>query len=96
MSRAPKVTIGKSIREGENIGQFMQRIKKHGPRKPLRTLKELADEFGISAKSLQAVLARKKGAPKPIFSTGGGSGSTPQNTWYDPDEVRKWFAESCI
>ena len=92
MPRAQRVSIAKTIREGESIGEFMQRIKKQGPRKPLRTLRELADEFDVPYKSLQGALCRSKDAPSPVFATGGQKSSTPSNTWYDPDEVRKWWA----
>lgn len=88
MSRAPHVSVKRAI-SGETLGQFGRRTRKDGPRKPLRTLRELADEFGVPHKTLQVKLARCKGAPKPVFSTGGRG--TPQNTWYDPDEVRAWW-----
>lgn len=96
MTRAKKVSIAKSIREGESIGEFMQRVKNGGRRKPLISLKEMADEFGVPFKSLQGILARAKGAPKPIFSSGGQKSSTPRNTWYDPQECRKWWREYSI
>lgn len=91
--RAKHISISKSISYGETLGEHAVRIKSGGARKPLRNLRELAEEFGIPHKSLQALLSRTKGAPKPIYSTGGGNrSSSPRNTWYEPDEVRRWYA----
>lgn len=90
--RAKRISISKAI-ERETLPQFYQRVRNGGARKPLRSLRELAEEFGVPHKTLQAKLARCKDAPKPIYSTGSSSSKTvsPKNTWYDPDEVRAWW-----
>lgn len=85
--RAERLSISKALNR-ETLPQFYQRIRNGGTRKPLRNLRELAEEFGVPHKTLQAKLARCKGAPKPIYNTG----SQQRNTWYDPQEVRSWWA----
>lgn len=75
----------------ETLPQFFQRVRNGGARKPLRNLRELADEFGVPHKTLQAKLGRRKDAPRPIYRTGSSKTASQQNTWYDPDEVRKWW-----
>ena len=83
------VTLKKSMAK-ESIGQFMQRIKNGGTRKPLRTIQELAEEFEMSAKSLVGLMTNRNG-PKPVFRTGGGKSASSRNTYYRPEEVREWF-----
>jgi hypothetical protein len=51
---------------------------------PLRTVTELAKEFGVTRHSLSGYLGNRKPAPKPVFRH-------RYNTWYDPEEVRKWW-----
>ena len=89
--RAKRVSISTSI-ERETLPQFFQRVRSGGARKPLRSLRELAEEFGVQHKTLQAKLARCKDAPRPIYSTGHWKTSSQRNTWYDPQEVRAWWA----
>ena len=89
--RAKRVSISTSI-ERETLPQFFQRVRSGGARKPLRSLRELAEEFGVPHKTLQAKLARCKGAPKPVYSTGDHKTASQRNTWYDPQEVRAWWA----
>lgn len=60
-------------------------------RKPLRTLQELADEFGISAMSLGNRLRHDKDGPKPRFNSKNSLG--PLQTWYDPQQVREWYKQ---
>lgn len=60
------------------------------PRAPLRTITEMADEFGVSVGTLVALLRQRNGPSSVIQhknkrSTG--------NTWYRPDELRQWWAE---
>lgn len=57
-------------------------------RPPLRTLEELAAEFGVAAKTLQGKLTRRKDAPSPALR---GRNNAHKATWYNPDEVRKWW-----
>jgi hypothetical protein len=84
------MSLSKSFKE-ESLAQFSQRTRSGGARKPLRNLRELADEFGVAHKTLQAKLSLCKDAPKPRYSTGSSKTSSQQNTWYDPDEVRAWW-----
>jgi hypothetical protein len=88
--RAEKKSIARSIYSGETLGQFFQRIHSGGGRKPLRSLKELADEFGIKPQSLKMHMQVDPNAPKPKYATGG-TGTTQRNTWFDPEEVRRWW-----
>jgi hypothetical protein len=87
-----RVSISKSITQGESLPQFFQRVRNGGARKPLRSLRELAEEFSVEHRTLQAKLSRCKGAPRPIYSTGNHKTASQRNTWYDPDEVRAWWA----
>lgn len=89
--RTKRVSIA-SISKEETLGQFFQRVRNGGTRKPLRSLRELAEEFGVPHKTLQVKLARCKGAPKPRYSTGYHKTTSQRNTWYDPQEVRAWWA----
>lgn len=83
-------SIARSIYEGETMAQFFQRIRAGGGRKPLRSLKELAEEFGVTPNSLKMKMQHDPEAPKPKYATGGSS-TTRRNTWFDPEEVRKWW-----
>lgn len=58
----------------------------------MRTITELADEIGISAGALSVLMAKNNG-PKPVFKTGGNGSTSSFKTWYDPQEVKKWWAE---
>ena len=62
--------------------------KRGASRKPKRTVKELANEFGISCQKLSGLLS-KEGAPKACLRSR--SCDVVSATWFDPDEVRKWF-----
>lgn len=79
--------IGSTVKN-ETFGQYFNRSKTRKPRKPLRTIKEMAEEFLISPQSLAALIKHKNG-PVAKFRTGG-HGKT-LNTWYEPDELRIWF-----
>lgn len=89
--KAKRISISSSITHGETLPQFFQRVRGGGARKPLRSLRELAEEFGVPHRTLQVKLARCKGAPKPIYSTGDQKTASQRNTWYDPQEVRRWW-----
>lgn len=84
-------TLKSSLKE-ESVAQFFQRVRNGGARKPLRTIAELADELGMPARRLSALMAINNG-PRPVFRTGVGSSSSSSKTWYDPQEVKKWWAE---
>lgn len=85
------VTLKSSFKE-ESVVQFFQRVRNGGARKPLKTITELADEIGIPARALSILMAKNNG-PKPVFRTGVGSSTVSSKTWYDPQEVKKWWAE---
>lgn len=87
--RAEHKCVGRAITEGETLAKFFQRLRSGGGRKPLRSLKELADEFGIKPQSLKMKMQHDPEAPKPKYATGGTT--TPRNTWFDPEEVRRWW-----
>lgn len=60
-------------------------------RKPLRTLPELAEEFGVNMHKLQAAM-QHHGGPKPAVKHGNNSVRSAI-TYYDHDAVRKWWKE---
>ena len=64
---------------------------KEGPRKPLRTIKEMAAEFGTTRQTLAGYLAHH-GGPVPKYVTGNSRIRT-RNTWYDPDDLRAWWKD---
>lgn len=70
-------------------GELM-RIKKDGHRKPLRLFKEMAEEFGVSSGLLKITILKNNG-PKPVLNHTNASPGN-KNTWYDPIEMRKWWA----
>ena len=78
----------KSWKNFETSGQAFSRVRQNGPRKPLRTLAELADEFGVSWRTLNAMRLSHEG-PNPILKTGSQS---KRATWFDPGEMRSWWA----
>lgn len=61
---------------------------KHKTRAPLRTLAEMAEEFGISVFALGQLLAKHDG-PKAALDN---RSSRNRTSWYNPDEMRKWWA----
>lgn len=73
----------------ETLGEHWKRRRNSGARKPLRSLKEMAAEFGVSVPTLFMTMRHDQTSPKPIYSTGGSS--TTKNTWVDPDLLRAWW-----
>ena len=69
--------------------QYFKR-KNRKPNRPLRTIKEMADEFGVTYQSLASWIYYKNG-PSPRYKTG--SPRLTHNTWYDPVELRKWWKD---
>jgi hypothetical protein len=90
--RAEHKNLARSIYEGETMAQFFQRIRAGGGRKPLRSLKELAEEFGVKPQSLKMKMQHDPEGPKARYATGG-NGTTPRNTWFEPEEVRRWWKQ---
>ena len=64
-----------------------KRIRENGPKKPTKSFKELCDEFEVKPRTLSNYL-RREGAPKPLIKHHTQSSC---NSYYDPDEMRKWW-----
>ena len=60
-------------------------------RAPLRTVTELAQEFGLTLAQMRGRL-RAADAPKPVMVRR--SQTAGQNTWYAPEEVRAWWKKT--
>jgi hypothetical protein len=60
-------------------------------RKPMHTLPELAEEFGVTTATLNAYM-QHHGGPKPPIKHGGNY-TRSAVTYYDSDEVRKWWKQ---
>jgi hypothetical protein len=60
-------------------------------RKPMRTLPELAEEFGITTATLSGYMRHHGGPKPPIKHTSNYTRSVV--TYYDSDEVRKWWKQ---
>jgi hypothetical protein len=56
--------------------------------KPLRTFREMAEEFGVRESTLKGLLSTRNG-PKPELTSG--SFRSVRNSWYDPAEMRRWW-----
>jgi hypothetical protein len=85
--KTPRISLTKF---DETPEQFGRRVRSGGARKPLRSLKELAEEFGVKWQSLHATMHHDPSSPSPRYSTGH---HEVKNTWFDPDAVRKWWKE---
>jgi len=57
------------------------------PRKPLKTTKEMAEEFGVSVLTLRGKMA-SCGSPPGVFHH---TAHTTSNVYHDPDVLRKWW-----
>ena len=58
--------------------------KKSG--KPLRTFKEMADEFGVKPNALSTLIGAR-GGPRPVMK----AGTVIHQTWYEPAVIRQWW-----
>ena len=76
-----------------SIYEEIQRVKKNGALPPLRTLKEMANEFGVSPATLRGLIAKRNG-PDAVLKVNGSA--TVRNTWFEPKELRKWWLESVV
>lgn len=83
-------SVAQTMRE-ETMGDHWKRLRNGGARKPLRSIRELAEELGVKPKSLAAIMAKNNG-PKGRYRTGTGA-TGGKNTWYDPEEVRAWWKQ---
>ena len=73
----------------KSLGMLMKAQRDAGKREPLRTLSELADEFGVSKWQFGRALA-KPGAPQPVFD-GQKRYNILRTKWFRPSEVRAWW-----
>ena len=63
----------------------------HGSgRKPLRTITELAQEFGVTVNQLAGCIGKDRNAPAYVFKNGQTVNGN-KSTWYNPDELRAWW-----
>lgn len=60
-----------------------------GQGKPLRSFRELAEEFGVGMQKLASEMAKHSGPKAKIVHHHGGH----ENSWYDPAEMRAWWAK---
>jgi hypothetical protein len=77
----------KYLYEGQARKEYHER--KGVPRKPLRSLKELSEELGVTVMNLVWKL-KKEGAPKPQLSKKKDGSNT--QSWYEPEEFRAWWS----
>ena len=75
-----------------SLGEQRKYNASNPPRKPLRTLKEMAAEFGVTKQTLVGYISHHEG-PHPVFASGYFDHSRSKRTWYDPDKMRKWWAD---
>ena len=71
------------------IDKFERRWDGKLSRVPLKTTTEMADELGVSPNWLGRYIKADQMAPKPKIDCRSG---TVKNWWYDPREVRAWWA----
>jgi len=63
-------------------------------RQPLRTITELADEFGLPVMSLVKLMSGSEDAPKHELKVQ--SRNRSNATWYNPTGVRAWWKQFLI
>jgi hypothetical protein len=67
---------------------------KRGTGIPLRSSAEIAEMLGITLHQFSAILGHDKNAPKPKLNNRDHSQwSGSKVCWYDPKEMRKWWAQ---
>jgi hypothetical protein len=64
---------------------------KRGPRPPLRTVTEMAEEFGVSLQVLMAHLSQKKNDCPSAKCSFARTRLVSGKTYYDPTELRAWW-----
>lgn len=72
-----------------DLGKAVKANRDAGKREPLRTISELAEEFGVTKQMLGMALA-KPGAPQPVFD-GSKTYNIIRAKWFKPSEVRAWW-----
>lgn len=72
-----------------SLGMAYKAKRAAGRREPLRTVSELADEFGVTKEGLGKALAQP-GAPQPVFN-GKQTRNALKAKWFKPSEVRAWW-----
>ena len=75
----------------DNAVFFARKWRGKGPRPPLRTIQEMAEELGLTMAQLRAFMAHSKHNP-PAPAIKHRPASTPCKTYYDPGQVREWWA----
>jgi hypothetical protein len=81
-------SAGKEIMKLKFTSEY---VRKHFHGKnmpPLRTFREMAEEFGVTDAQLRSKLERLDDAPKPKMKH---QNRYTKNTWYDPVEIRAWW-----
>lgn len=73
----------------ETVAEHIQRVRREGYRRPLRSLRELADDIGVAHRRLVGILSADKNAPKKKYQTGWNG--SQRNTWFDPAEFMTWW-----
>lgn len=74
-----------------NMQRYGGSKKIHGvARPPLRTLHEMADEFGVSAQSLANTINRDASAPQSQLKHANGAAGQ-RTVWYEPKALRRWW-----
>jgi hypothetical protein len=70
----------------------LSRARRGPPHEPLRTLEELAEEFGLSSRAALVAQMRLSTVPPPkaVFHHHGPFVSAK---WYRPSEMRRWWTE---
>lgn len=61
-------------------------------RRPLRALQEMADEFGVHRNVLVGAMRLDPNHPQPRIRSGRRRYMCEQRAWYDPVEMRTWWA----
>lgn len=83
----PHVTMA-----SESLEAASKRIRQQTKaRPPLRSIKELAEELNVAHMALSRQMHADPEGPRPMYRTGA-SGEN-RNTWYNPKEVRAWWAK---
>lgn len=65
------------------------RVRREGPREPLRTVKELAEIHGLPWQTLGKMLC-EPGAPEVALNNRGRNVAS-RSKWYRPSEIARWL-----